>query len=145
MRTYRALLPATALTISAAFGSLPAAAQPIQYFAILEGAYETGGGDPDGHGVASILINGTSLCFTILTRNIAMPTAAHIHRGKAGAAGAIHLGLTTPTLAGNVARVANCVSTTAAKIAAIRNAPSSFYVNVHNAAFPNGAIRGQLF
>ncbi len=37
-----------------------------------------------------------------------------------------------------------CARLSRAKILEIKNNPSGFYVNVHNAPFPEGAIRGQL-
>jgi hypothetical protein len=145
MTTYRASLAATALAIAAAFGSLPASAQPVQFFAIMEGAYETAAADTDGHGVASFLLNGNQICFSLLARNITAPTAAHIHRGRAGVSGPVVVTLTAPALTSGVARSVGCVAASGGIIRAIRLTPSGFYVNVHNAAFPDGAIRGQLF
>jgi hypothetical protein len=37
-----------------------------------------------------------------------------------------------------------CVSAEADVIKEIRQNPAGFYVNVHNAEFPDGAVRGQL-
>jgi hypothetical protein len=38
----------------------------------------------------------------------------------------------------------NCVAAEAAVIKRITQNPANFYVNVHNAEFPNGAVRAQL-
>ena len=40
--------------------------------------------------------------------------------------------------------VAACVSAGEDLIKEIRQNPANYYVNVHNADFPDGAIRGQL-
>jgi hypothetical protein len=37
-----------------------------------------------------------------------------------------------------------CMKTTAAIAAAIKKSPGSYYVNIHNAKYPGGALRGQL-
>jgi hypothetical protein len=48
--------------------------------------------------------------------------------------------LKTPT----VGDTAGCVQTRERLVARILANPQNFYVNVHNARFPGGAIRGQL-
>jgi hypothetical protein len=39
---------------------------------------------------------------------------------------------------------AKCVTATKAQIKEIRKDPTMFYVNIHTATFPAGAVRGQL-
>jgi len=113
--------------------------------AALTGAEEVPGpGDPDGTGSASItLLQGVGqVCFDLSVRNIATATAAHIHRGALGVAGPVEVPLTPPAANGFSSGCVTGVSATL--IGEILNHPAGFYVNVHNASFPNGAVRGQL-
>ena len=149
----RARLSAIALATFASltiFGSTGASAQTVQFFAVLAGGNEPAGGDGNGQGVASVMLGRPGeICFSILARLIALPNAAHIHEQVAGTDGPIVVTLTTPTAAAGLSqtyRSAGCSSgVSTAILARIRAAPSRFYVNVHNGAFPGGAIRGQLF
>ena len=108
----------------------------------LAGANEVPGpGDPNGTGEAHVfgaVGHPDTLCFVLFVDQIGKPTMAHIHRGAAGVAGPIRVPFKTPTNG----QSAGCVSTTLAS--RILANPANWYVNVHNAAFPGGAIRGQL-
>ena len=110
------------------------------------GANEVPGpGDPDGSGVARLRLNSGRhrICFHIEVSGITLPaTAAHIHPGAAGEANPPVVTLGTPDATG----VADgCVTGVARSlIKAIRKHPADYYVNVHNADFPDGAVRGQL-
>jgi len=111
--------------------------------ATLTGAAEVPGpGDPDGTGTASITVNPGQgeICFTLRVSNIVPATAAPIHFGTSTFAGPVVVGLTPPT--GGIS--ADCVSVSRELAKTIIQEPSSYYVNVHNAAYPAGAIRGQL-
>ena len=113
------------------------------YNATLTGAAEVGGGDPDGYGRAEISIsdNFDQICWEIKdVRNIAPPTAAHIHIGAAGTNGPPVFTLTRS----NEGKWQGCRSGSEWTENRIEGNPSMFYVNVHNAEYPNGAIRGQL-
>ncbi len=68
----------------------------------------------------------------------ATPTAAHIHVGPAGVAGGIVVPLGT-----SFART-GCTTTSKPVMDAILANPKGYYVNVHNASYPTGAVRGQL-
>lgn len=108
----------------------------------LTGAAEVPGpGDPDGSGAATLTLNQgqSEICFAIEVRDIAAPTAAHIHAGEAGVAGGVvvHFDIASNGLSG-------CVSVDAELIKVLRQTPAAYYVNVHNADFPPGAVRGQL-
>jgi hypothetical protein len=94
-------------------------------------------------GVAGVLIsaNRQRLCFALAVKNIGPATVAHIHVGAAGVNGLPVVLLDPPPTRGFSAA---CVRVEAAVGAAIADNPSGYYVNVHNAEFPAGAIRGQL-
>jgi hypothetical protein len=109
----------------------------------MTGANEVPGpGDPDGTGTARITINpGQSrICYELTVSNIATATAAHIHSAPVGVAGPVVVPLAAPS----DGRSQGCVDVDRSLADAIRKAPQGYYVNVHNAEFPAGAIRGQL-
>ncbi len=101
-------------------------------------------GDPDGTGGATVSFDildvGAEACWDLAYSGIDAPTAAHIHRGAVGVAGDVVITLGTPGATSG----SGCVDITADLAAEIIDDPAGFYVNVHNAAFPGGALRGQL-
>lgn len=110
----------------------------------LTGAAEVPGpGDADGGGSATIRINQgqTQVCFELSVTKIDPATAAHIHEAAVGVAGPVVVTLTPPAANG---MSKGCVDASKELIMRLRQTPENFYVNVHNAAFPDGAVRGQL-
>jgi len=102
-------------------------------------------GDPDGKGTTVVRFNerrGT-VCFKISVKDIAGSSAAHIHEAPVGKGGPV----VVPLFAMQSARkqrkgcVADVDRTLVRRILAN---PRGFYVNVHNADFPTGALRGQF-
>ena len=114
-----------------------------EFRADLNGANEPGGGDPDGSGIARVETNDTlnTVCADLEVRDIGIVTAAHIHRGAAGVNGPPVVTLDPPDDNDSD----DCDSVSDDLIDEIRRNPRGFYVNVHTADYPNGAIRGQLF
>lgn len=102
-----------------------------------------GPGDPDGSGKAVLDIDTATdeVCFTVTTRKIEEPTRAHIHAGDKDTAGGIVVTLWEG--AGGFTR-SGCVAADGAVLDAIVASPHDYYVNVHNAPHPGGALRGQL-
>ncbi len=110
---------------------------------MLSGAAEVPGpGDTDGSGTASVTVNAgqRQLCFKLSVSSIAAATAAHVHIGGKTVAGPVSVGLTAPT----DGKSSGCVTITRDLAQAIIKDPANYYVNVHNAEFPAGAVRGQL-
>jgi hypothetical protein len=116
--------------------------------ASLTGAKEVPGpGDPDGRGTARVSLKGNRICFDLSWRNIDAPTAAHIHVGSRRDAGPVVVGLLSvpaPGLGAPVTSVGGCADADRTLVTAIRRDPRNYYVNIHNVAYPAGAIRGQL-
>jgi hypothetical protein len=112
--------------------------------ATLTGAAEVPGpGDTNGGGTASIRLNQgkKQVCFELTVTNIATATAAHIHRGGTTASGPVVVTLTAPANGSSRGCVDNVSDDL---IKELRQTPEAFYVNVHNAEFTDGAVRGQL-
>jgi hypothetical protein len=118
----------------------------------LKGSEEVPGpGDGNGRGEFSAVLSGDTMCYAIYAKRIAPATAAHIHDGDFGVAGPVIITLQVPTKSGVSACVTavpddqnTTVLMSESELAALKSAPGGFYVNVHNATFPAGAIRGQL-
>jgi len=109
----------------------------------LTGAAEVPGpGDPDGSGTATLLLNPgqAEVCYQLTASGIAPAFAAHVHIGPAGVAGPVVIPLVPPTSGSSSA----CTSVPRDLVLAIIQNPENYYVNVHNAEFPAGALRGQL-
>lgn len=111
----------------------------VQFIVPLSGGQEAPGpGDADGNGLANLIIDdmANSISWAITVNNIALPlTGAHIHQGSVGIAGGVVVNFNSQLSGSGLidADLANVLAN-----------PSGFYVNLHNASFPGGAIRGQL-
>jgi hypothetical protein len=132
-----ATVASSALLVLAA----PAQAEPSFLHADLTGAAEVPGpGDPDGGGTAFVvaLPDQGKVCFTLFVHGIGTANGAHIHEAPADEAGPVVVTLEPPASGGS----GGCGDT--AEAADIATQPEDYYVNVHNAEFPGGAVRGQL-
>ena len=110
----------------------------------LTGAAEVPGpGDENGAGLFEARVNPGQgrICYTLTVSNIEDATAAHIHIGGTTEAGPPVVTLGTPGEDDDSEECQDIDRTLATNV--IRD-PAAYYVNVHNDAFPAGAIRGQL-
>lgn len=123
-----------------AAASLPATAfaKTVTLVATLNGANETAGGDADGTGSFTVELDPDAgdFCYTLTADKIEPATMAHVHTGAAGVDGppVINLDVTEDY----------CIAVEPDVLKPIVAAPSEYYVNVHNATYPKGAVRGQL-
>ena len=145
-----ALVLGLTLLAAPASGSGSGPGKVTRLAATLKGANEVPGpGDPDGRGRAFVGLAGDRACFALEWSGIGAPTAAHIHDGRAGVAGPVVVlffqpGTNAASLPGTLSSVAGCVDVDPALARRIAARPRDWYVNIHTADFPAGAIRGQL-
>ena len=133
-----ALVAGSALTAGMTAGSA-AAAQTGAVTRLEANLRGSMGGDTDGSGHATLRFFRAKrqVCATVTWSRIGRPNAAHIHRSSDGG---VVVGLT-----GSVTGGAHCAhNVPRATISRIVAHPQSYYFNVHNAAYPAGAIRGTL-
>jgi hypothetical protein len=118
-------------------------------------------GDRDGSGEIYVFgidpqtsPNRTTLCYVLVVDRIqdgapgaGSPFMAHIHRGSAGSNGPVVANLAFP----QGGQSADCLDQDEAgkfinggSVEDILAHPHNYYVNVHTAEFPSGAVRGQL-
>ena len=118
----------------------------------LSGANEVPGpGDVNGKGKFTAKLTDTTMCYTLKVKKIDAATAAHVHQGDAESAGPVVITLTAPQMK----KVKECLTAvpdaedteatmSESELAGLHSAPNGYYVNVHTADFPAGAVRGQL-
>jgi hypothetical protein len=102
-------------------------------------------GDPDGAGFALIELDRSEneVCVRDAAfGGTAAPFLFHIHAGAAGVNGPIVVDFTALLPSGIGCGV--ITSTDKHLVQKIRQHPEQYYVNMHTAEFPGGAIRGQL-
>lgn len=130
-----------ALAAAALAGPAMAADDMARLSAKLDGASETAGGEAGGTGAfyGEVDPDSGDLCYTLTADGIGTPTAAHVHKGAAGSDGGVVVALNVTGNDGD-----ECVALQRDVAKAIVADPAGYYVNVHNAAFPKGAVRGQL-
>lgn len=113
------------------------------YTAELRGSNEVHRGDLDGSGMAEVSFADElkRVCWDLNDlEGLGPVTGAHIHRGAAGVDGPVVLAFKQAYEGG----WRGCSSDTAWVQQAFSEGLSNYYVNVHTAEFPKGAIRGQL-
>jgi CHRD domain len=124
------------------FAHLAAAAE-TKLKANLTGAAEVPGpGDNNGSGTVQVTLDSdkNEVCYDLSLTQVEDATAAHIHEGAAGKEGPVKVPFDAPK--GGSAK--GCKTADAAVVQDIMANPANYYVNVHNAAYPTGAVRGQL-
>jgi hypothetical protein len=138
----RRAVASAVLASTVLFGSAGAASAAEVFTTQLHGEEEVPSpGDPDGSGFAVVaaIPEAGLVCYAVVVFGIAPANAAHIHEAPRGVAGPVVVGLRPPTNGSSGGCVAN-----QAEAEGIAEDPSDYYVNVHNAEFPGGALRGQL-
>lgn len=128
------------MVASLALASVATAAETT-LTAQLAGSAET---DEDGTGTATLVLDpdaGTA-CWEMTAEGIDPVTISHIHEGAEGVDGGVVVDL---DLDGFEGTSEGCNEAAEAEVLqAIIDDPASYYVNLHNEAFPGGVIRGQL-
>jgi hypothetical protein len=140
-RAAHAMLAALLLVVVLAAPAIasPPTIEERRFTVALSGANEVPPADPDGTGTARIFLHQGrgQVCFIIQVSNIGPVVADHIHPGVAGVNG--------PAVVDFGGSLSGCVSgVDPALIGDIIANPSAYYINVHTAEFPGGAVRGQL-
>lgn len=115
------------------------AAQLVPLVTTMSGAEEVPGpGDGDGSGSAYLWVDrvGNEVCYSGSVEDIGAPTGAHIHTGALGVAGGVAVALDLD--------LSGCAAVDDSLADLLATSPEGYYLNVHTAEFPGGAVRGQL-
>ena len=113
----------------------------------LTGSMEIPPAEPTATAQAVITLKPSSdtVCFRLHWDGLTSVTAAHIHLGDAGVTGSVVVPFFAGPIPDTITSVGGCVhNVDPALIHDIHDNPSGYYVNVHDAAYPGGAVRDQL-
>ena len=102
-------------------------------------------GDPRGTAVELLRIKGNQVAFELSWHNLGAPTLAQVRSGAAGMSGAMVMPMVTAPMSDTLTAVAGSLTVNSAKtLARLISNPDQFYLNVGNAKYPSGAVRGQF-
>ena len=141
MRRTVIALVISALALVGVLAANAASAKTVKFEVTLKGTNERPAAPASNKGKAELTLNTTTgrICWDFkLTKIDGKPAQAHIHKGKAGVSGNIVV-----PLGANYKRQ-GCTSAAKSLVKSIAGHPALYYVNVHNAKHPLGAMRGQL-
>jgi hypothetical protein len=101
-----------------------------------------GPGAPNSFGTANLFadVPNGRLCYRLGYDGIDQATMGHIHRGGPGQTGQPVIDLRLDANGDE-----GCVPADPAVLQSVQDHPEDFYLNVHAAQYPDGAMRGQLF
>lgn len=128
---------ASSLAVAIAAGAATNATTKLE--AQLRGANE--GAPASNRGKTEIRLTPSTgrVCWeTTIAKIDGRANASHIHKGRRGVAGNVVVSL------GAGFKRQGCTSASKTLVRAIVRNPGAYYVNVHNAKHPAGAMRGQL-
>ena len=119
------------------------------YLLQMDGGQQVPGpGDANGMATGTITLDDVTglISWDFTYRNIDPPSAMHIHgpMGSAGQSAGVLIPLNAGTSGGPGTLINSLVHGTLLNVTAVLNNPTDFYVNIHNAPFAGGAVRGQL-
>jgi hypothetical protein len=137
------LLAVTTLVSALAFatGAGAHSGATVELVAKLKGASEVPSAPASNTGRAEIKLNAATgkVCWEFyVTKLDGKPTAAHIHKGAKGVSGPVKVPL------GTAYKREGCTTAAKSLVRSILASSGTFYVNVHTAKHPAGAMRGQL-
>jgi hypothetical protein len=104
-------------------------------------------GDDNGRAGWLVQPEGDRVWFASAWKRVGPPVAAHIHRARKGKNGPVTVPFfeAKKGLPPGVNGLAGSVKTNEALARRIWTTPKNWYVNLHTAQFPGGAVRGQLY
>lgn len=137
----RARYAATLLLAAAITLPSVAHAASVKLAATLTGTNEPAGGAKAGGGGFTVETDPETndFCYKLWVDKSIKPTMAHVHSGEAGSNGPVVVALEVTGEKDDM-----CIAVDKDKLQPLVDKPEAFYVNVHTADFPSGAIRGQL-
>lgn len=118
-----------------------AATSATKFEVALKGSNESPAAPASNKGTVELTLNAKTgkVCWDFKLGHIdGKPNQAHIHKGRRGVSGNVVVPL------GATYKREGCTTASKALVRSILRSPGGFYVNVHNAKHPLGAMRGQL-